>query len=102
MRLEIARTADPAQADDLALVLEAAGIPSGRMREGTAHVLLVREEDSARAGVELVKFTAENRARPTPPPAPLQPLGPARDAAIVYALAMAAAHLAQRLRSYGI
>jgi len=100
--LEIARTTDLAQADDLALVLEAAGIPSGRMREGRAHVILVREEDSARAGVELVRFTAENQARPAPQATPLQPLGPARDAAIVYALALGTAHLAQRLGSYGV
>ncbi|HEX4825987.1 MAG TPA: rhomboid family intramembrane serine protease [Candidatus Polarisedimenticolaceae bacterium] len=100
--VEIARTPDPAHADDLALVLEAAGIPSGRVREGAAHILIVREEDADRAAVQLVKFTAENRARPSPPPAPERALGPARDAAIAYVLVLGAAYLAQRLESYGV
>lgn len=82
--------------EDLALVLESAGIASDRFRDGDRHVLLVRPEDAERARAEIAKYDVENRGWPSPPPAaPAHAIAQGRDAAIVYGVLLLAAFLAQ-------
>lgn len=99
--LEVARVDTRAEAEDLALVLEAAGVRREIVRERDGHAVVVPWDDADRALVELVKYTAESSQRNAPAPAAVYPIARGRDAALVAAGALIAIYVAQITASFG-
>jgi len=98
---EVSRAAARPAADELALVLEALGIPVGHATANGQHVLLVPVEHAERARAELDKYAQENRERPVQGATPF-PIAWSARAALVYAAILLALDLAQRRDLWGI
>lgn len=98
---EISRAAARPAADELALVLEALGIPIGHATANGQYVLLVPVEHAERARAELDKYAQENRVRPIHDVPPF-PLAWSAGAALAYAAILLALDVAQRREIFDI
>ena len=98
--VEVARVPTREAVRELALVLEALGLPSGTVHLGEAHLLVARPADADRARAELSKYANENRAGPRRAESPA-PVSFGIDTAVAYAMFLAFAYVLQRRGAFG-
>lgn len=98
---EVSRSRDRRKCDEHALVLQAVGIPCGRMSAEGAWVLLVNETDRERARSELERYERENVGWPPREPYEV-PISRGVYSAIVYAALMLYAHVLKENHAFGV
>jgi membrane associated rhomboid family serine protease len=99
--IEVARSPDAREIRHRVLSLQSVGIASGILHHAGEEVLVVRDEDHARAAAELARYSAENAAWPPRESYPA-PISTGMHAAIVYGGILVLLYSAQVAHRFGV